>query len=149
MALWAKLRGTAESLFQIGLQGPIWKSNSGVIEARDADDAAFVNVRVAGAVAANDALPGGDFFLDNEPSGTNNTYSNTVTNGRVTQERWVRTAGGNNLKTIDYSYNLLGQVTTEVRKVYGPDGSTIIAQMTLIYTYSGSAVTGQIVTRDV
>lgn len=45
MSLWSKIRGTIETVFQLGIGGPQLKANAGVIEARDASDAAFVIVR--------------------------------------------------------------------------------------------------------
>ena len=54
MSLWSKIRGTVETIFQIGLGGPQVKANAGNIEARNAADAAFVIVRGATPVAAND-----------------------------------------------------------------------------------------------
>jgi len=60
MSLWSKIRGTAESLFQLGLGGPQLKSNAGVVEHRDAADSAFVISRGAdpatgiGSTADND-----------------------------------------------------------------------------------------------
>ncbi len=56
MSLWSKIRGTIESAFQLGLNGPQWKANAGNIEARNATDAAFVIVRGATPVAANDLV---------------------------------------------------------------------------------------------
>lgn len=50
MSLYSKLRGTAETLFQLGFGGPQWKNVSGppvAIEARDTSDAAYVIVRGA------------------------------------------------------------------------------------------------------
>ena len=54
MSVWTKIRGTIESVFQLGLGGPQWKANGGAIEARDSGDAAFAVVRGAAAVASND-----------------------------------------------------------------------------------------------
>jgi hypothetical protein len=54
VSLFSKLRGTAETLFQVGLGGPQAKNNAGNLEARNATDAAFVIVRGATPVAAND-----------------------------------------------------------------------------------------------
>lgn len=45
MSFYSKIRGTAESLFQLGLGGPQWKRNVDIIEARDSADAAFAVVR--------------------------------------------------------------------------------------------------------
>lgn len=47
MSFYSKIRGTVESLFQLGLDGPQLKRNVSVIEARDATDAAFAIVRAA------------------------------------------------------------------------------------------------------
>jgi hypothetical protein len=56
MSLWSKIRGTVEAAFQLGLGGPQWKRNVGVIEARNSADSAFAVVRVADPVAADDAV---------------------------------------------------------------------------------------------
>lgn len=45
MSLWSKIRGTVETLFQIGLNGPQFKQNLGppvAIEHRDSADSGFV-----------------------------------------------------------------------------------------------------------
>jgi hypothetical protein len=55
MSFLSKIRGTVETLFQLGLGGPQLKANGAAIEARDATDAAFVVVRVATPVANEDA----------------------------------------------------------------------------------------------
>lgn len=54
MSLYSKLRGTIETIFQIGLNGPQWKANGAVIEARNALDTLFAIGRGATPVAAND-----------------------------------------------------------------------------------------------
>jgi hypothetical protein len=54
MSVWNKIRGTIETLFQLGLGGPNLKNNSGVIEARDAGDASYAIMRGATPVGAND-----------------------------------------------------------------------------------------------
>ena len=149
MSRFAKILGIIGPLFHIdGPDGAALKHVSGALEARDAADSAYAVVRVAEPTLANDALPNGDFLLDNEPDSLNNTYSNTISGGKVTQEVWVRTAGATNIKVIDYTYTG-PKVTTEVRKVYATDGTTIIAQTTMTYSYTGSVVTGITVTRDV
>ena len=80
------------------------------------------------------------------PTGT--TYSITKVGARVTQEKWTRTVGATNLRTIDYTY-VGNRVSAEVRKVYAADGSTVLAQITLTYSYTFSTVTGITTTRDV
>jgi len=52
----SKIRGTIETLFRIGIGGPNLKDNGGEIEARNAADAAFVNVRGADPVIADDLV---------------------------------------------------------------------------------------------
>lgn len=89
-----------------------------------------------------------DFLLDNEPNRRNNTYSNIRVGTQVTQETWVRTFNSSTLKTIAYTYSGT-LVTKELRKVFAADGLTVIAQMTLNYTYTGPVVTGATITRDV
>lgn len=90
-----------------------------------------------------------NFFLDADPpTAPNNTYDITRSGGQVTQERWRRTSDSSNLKTIDYTY-VGGRVSTEVRKVYASDGTTVLAQITVTYSYSGGTVTGATVVRDV
>lgn len=54
MSMWKKLRGTIETIFQIGLGGPQVKNNSGAIEGRNSADSAFAVVRGASPVADND-----------------------------------------------------------------------------------------------
>lgn len=54
MSLWSKIRGTVETIFQIGLGGPQIKNNSGVVEARNAADSAYAIVRGATPVGNND-----------------------------------------------------------------------------------------------
>lgn len=54
MNVFSKLRGTIEKFFQIGLGGPQFKNDTGEIDARDAADAIFVNVRGADPVIDDD-----------------------------------------------------------------------------------------------
>jgi hypothetical protein len=54
MPLRSKIRGTIETIFSLGLGGPNLKNNGGVVENRNAADAAFVVARGADPVAAND-----------------------------------------------------------------------------------------------
>ena len=54
MSLWSKFRGTIENAFQIGLNGPQWKNNANVLEARNSGDSAFAVVRGGSPVADND-----------------------------------------------------------------------------------------------
>jgi len=54
MSLFSKIRGTIESIFQLGLSGPNLKNNAGAVEVRDAADAAFAITRGADPVGPND-----------------------------------------------------------------------------------------------
>jgi len=56
MAWYEKLRGTIETIFQIGFGGPNLKNSSGVIEARNSDDSDYAVVRGATPVASNDLV---------------------------------------------------------------------------------------------
>jgi len=88
-------------------------------------------------------------LLNEEPNGLGVTYTVTRTGGDVTQEKWVRTSNTFNIKTIDYTYSS-GKVSTEVRKVYAAsNGTTILAQETITYSYSGNSVVGSTIVRNV
>jgi hypothetical protein len=65
MGFYEKLRGTFETLFQIGKGGPNLKNNSGVVEARNNADAAFAIMRALDPVAANDLVTLGYFNANN------------------------------------------------------------------------------------
>jgi hypothetical protein len=54
MSVWSKIKGTIESIFQLGLGGPNLKNNGGAVEVRNAGDTAFAVARGATPVGAND-----------------------------------------------------------------------------------------------
>jgi len=87
-------------------------------------------------------------LLDSEPTGVGVSYTPTYSGSSVTLERWFNTATTNNIKTIAYTYTS-GKVTTELTKVFATNGTTILAQKTTTYTYSGTKLTGSVTTRDV
>jgi hypothetical protein len=88
---------------------------------------------------------GAEALLATEPV-TSCSYVPTYVSGLVTNETW--SSGGLNLKTIDYTYS--GSLCTqEVRKVYAADGITIVAQITIVNTYSGTTLTGSTTTRNI
>jgi hypothetical protein len=89
-----------------------------------------------------------DLLLETDPDSAATTYAVTYTTGKVTQEKWTDTGSGLKIKTIDYTYSG-GQISTEVRKVYAANGSTVVAQVTVTYAYSGSHISGSTATRDV
>lgn len=54
MSVFSKIRGTIETLFQVGLGGPQLKNNAGSIDARNPTDTGYVNVRGLDPVIASD-----------------------------------------------------------------------------------------------
>jgi hypothetical protein len=139
MSVFQKVRGTTASLFALGaaIDQLIFMDRSGN-DLRLADKKNTVPATLTDLIG----------LLETEPANPGSTYSVTRVGGVVTQEKWVRTADGSNLKTLDYTYTS-GKLTTEVRKVYATDGVTIIAQVTMTYTYSGSLVIGIATVRNV
>ena len=101
--------------------------------------------------AASSGVVYNDFLLDNEPiaeTGTNDcVYTPTYSGINVTKEEWKRN-DTTLVKSIDYTYSGI-TVTTEVRKVFAANGTTIVAQVTWTYTYTGINVTSATMTRDV
>lgn len=88
-------------------------------------------------------------LLDDEPGSLGTTYTITRVGNLVTREKWINTGNSFAIKQIDYTYSA-NRVSTEVRKVFSYlDGTTIIAQKTLVYAYSGNTITGAAITRNV
>ena len=88
-----------------------------------------------------------DFLIDSDPNSTALTYAVTRTAGVITRETWSN-AGPVLVKSIDYTYSD-GTCTQEVRKVFAADGTTIVAQVTVVYTYSGGLIASATSTRNV
>lgn len=74
MSVFSLLRGTIETIFQVGLSGPNLKNNAGTIEARDAADAAFAIVR--------GAVPVGNDDLATK------TYVDTLSTRTIVSDQW-------------------------------------------------------------
>jgi hypothetical protein len=90
-----------------------------------------------------------DLLLAESPMAPDTTYANIKNIGNhIVQETWTRTVLATKIKRVDYTY-LLNRVTTEVTKVFALDGSTILAQTTDTYSYTGGFVTGIVTTRDI
>lgn len=89
--------------------------------------------------------PGGD-VLSTEPTETC-TYTPTYLGGLVTLEEWKR-ADTTLIKSVAYTYGT-SRVDTEVRKVFATDGTTILAQTTVAFTYAGSVLSSASITRNV
>jgi hypothetical protein len=47
MSVWDKLRGTIETIFQIGLDGLNLKTNNNILEVRNSDDTALARIKAA------------------------------------------------------------------------------------------------------
>jgi hypothetical protein len=92
-----------------------------------------------------------EFLLDNEPTAetgtTDCTYTPTYVSGQVTKEEWKRN-DTTLIKSIDYTYTT-GRLTQEVRKVFAANGTTITAQVTWSYSYTGQTLTSATMVRDV
>lgn len=56
MANYLDLRATTETIFQLGIDGPQIKNNSGVIEAKNSDDSALARIKAASPVNDNDVV---------------------------------------------------------------------------------------------
>lgn len=66
MSFFSKIRGTFETLFQIGKNGPQLKNNAGVIENRNSVDAAFVIARALDPVGNDDLVTLRHFNANND-----------------------------------------------------------------------------------
>jgi len=94
MAWYEKLRGTIETIFKLGLNGINLKNNSGVLEARNADDSALVVVRGAEPVGSSDLV-------------TKN-YVDTQINGNILGVKFtITTTGGISTVSIPASSTIL------------------------------------------
>lgn len=98
MSLWSKIRGTIETIFQIGLGGPQLKNNAGAIEGRNAADNAFAIMRGATPVGDSDLVTkqyadtlGKPFVVTAQFDGNNALPANTGTEHFIV----VTTTGAN------------------------------------------------------
>lgn len=158
MGFFSRFAGTVTSFFQVGgPTGPAWKNNSGNLDARVAGDTAYVNVRGLDPVAAQDFVTL-NYFSTNAVSAINlllasdiiqaANYAVTYTGNYVTSETWTNQGTGNKIKDIVYTV-VAGKTTQEVRSVYAANGTTVLGQVTYVYTYTGSKLTSGTVTRNV
>lgn len=92
-----------------------------------------------------------EFLLNCEPvretGAVDASYTPTYAAGRVTKEEWTRN-DATLIKSIDYMYTGV-MVTSEIMKVFAPDGVTVTAQVSWNYSYTGSTLTSATMTRDV
>lgn len=89
-----------------------------------------------------------DQLLESDPVSVGVSYSVTYSAGAVSFERWARTVGGTTYKRIDYVYTA-GLLTGEIRKIFASDGSTVVGQLTVSYSYASGLLAGSTQTRDV
>jgi hypothetical protein len=94
MSVFSKLRGTIETIFQLGLDGPNLKNNAGVIEARNSGDGAYAIVRGASPVGNNDLA--------------NKTYVDTLASRTVVSDQF----DGNNALPANTGVEHFKVVTT-------------------------------------
>ena len=102
--------------------------------------------------AASSAVAYTEFLLNNEPTAetgvTDAAY--TVTRSAaflVTNETWKR-SDATTIKTVDYVYTS-SFVSSEVRKVFAANGTTIVAQVTWTYVYTAGFIVSSTMNRDV
>lgn len=100
----------------------------------------------SGIVSGSVTFP--DMFLETDPDLGNVIWTNTKSGSQVTSETWTNTVTSKLVKSIDYTYTS-SKLTQEVRKVFGADGTTITAQATIVYVYSGNEVSSYTLNRDV
>lgn len=143
MSLWIKIKGTVETLFQIGASGPQVKNNSGVIEARNSTDTAFAVLRVADPVGANDALTlGSHDTLDTLAHNLSETcYTELTRDGsnRVTDViTWTTPAKTTKVREMNIT-RTSGRISQVVLKQY--DGSGVLIQtLTRVIARSGGRI---------
>jgi hypothetical protein len=129
-----------------------------VVVTRDASnnlaftDAITGTKTLAQLAAASSGVSYFDFLLNQSPlldtgAGNDATYTPTYTSGRITAEAWKR-VDNTTIKTIVYTYTGT-KVSTEVRKVFALDGTTIVAQITWTYVYTGAALSSATMIRNV
>jgi hypothetical protein len=93
-----RIRGTSELLFQLGLGGPQWSNNSGILQARNAANSSFAIVRGAMPVGDNDLVTkayadqlAARYVVTDQFDGNNSLPANTSTEHFIV----VTTTGAN------------------------------------------------------
>lgn len=123
---------------------------------RNGSDMRFFDVANPGGYTLTQLTSGGgvsysEFLLNNEPTAetgaTDCAYTPTYTGIKVTKEEWKRN-DTTLIKSIDYTHTGIS-VTSEVRKVFAADGTTIVAQVTWTYSYTGINLTSGSMVRNV
>jgi hypothetical protein len=120
VSLYRKLRGTIETLFQLGLGGPQLKNNAGVVEMRDPTDASFVVTRGANGAGINDYITVMQFSVPPANFTRRITSSNSPYTGAVSDNLFLFENDATNnpskaqLKLIMFGTPVLGYVVTAV-----------------------------------
>lgn len=138
-----------QDLFLLDMN-PVLPTEEGQVRLVGTDIKAYVGGAVVSLITGS-GLTYAEFLLDNEPTAetgaTDCTYIPAYTANKITKEEWKRN-DTTLIKSIDYSYTS-GKVTQEVRKVFAANGTTIVAQVTWAYSYTGMDLTSAAMTRDV
>lgn len=87
-------------------------------------------------------------LLEEDPAGIGVNDSISYSANRVTNETWRRATDNSVIKTVDYTYSG-AKVSQEIRKIYAEDGVRIVAQKTVLYTYSGNSAITVSSSRDI
>jgi len=143
MSLFSKLRGTIETIFQIGLGGPNVKNNVGAVEMRNAADAAFVITRGADPVGANDyvtkgvlpALLTGELLI-----GASSIWA-SITNGASGISQIETATNKVNTFVVDFLTGVQSFAEVAVPMPSGWDGGTVSA---IVYWLANSASTNSV-----
>lgn len=116
MSLFSKIRGTIETIFQIGLGGPQLKANGTAIEGRDATDAGFAIVRGLDPVAANDLV-------------TKNYADSSTLGGAIREIRFaIGTGASQNSATTIPANAIIVTAQVEITTPYSAGGALAVGQ---------------------
>lgn len=125
-----------------------WRASGAMMFKDEANPSGLTLTQLA---ATSTGLTYTEFLLDNEPTAetgaTDCVYTITRTSGHVSKEEWKRN-DTTLIKSIDYTYTT-GRITTEIRRVFDTNGTTVLAQVTWVYTYAGGLLISATMTRNV
>jgi hypothetical protein len=123
------IRGTTETKFQIEIDGPQLKNNSGVLEARNSDDSALARLRALAPVADNDVVnfitfktKKGNIIVDDQVD-----TSGGIPNNTSTKRFLVVTTGGSGAAIGDLLYDD-GSASGTMSIIAADDGRTIFCK---------------------
>jgi hypothetical protein len=139
MSLFSKIRGTIETIFQIGLGGPQVKNNAGAIEARNAGDSAFAVARAATPVGDNDLTT--KAYVDKMaskpiPAALQFNGNSALPSNSATEQWYVVTTSGANATIGQLLWDDGSNVGT-VAVIPAANGNTIVTEA----AFSGGTIT--------